>query len=114
MGGKTRIRDMGENKNINIRLKDSEEVFKKLHIDPKTSCLMDAKKAIFLLYGLPAPETTNRDSKKTLSEQRPNNAYGIPISDSELELFMAKFHLTEDDWYQENIGGKITEDILRM
>jgi hypothetical protein len=114
MGGKTRIRDLGDNKNINIRLADSEAVFKKLQISPRTTCLMDVKKAIFKLYGLPAPETTNRDSRKTLSEQRPNNAYGIPISDNELKLFMEKFRLTEDDWFQKNICGKITDDILQM
>ena len=112
MGGKTRIKDMGNNKNINIRNEDSEDVFRKLNIDPNKSYLMDLKNAIFLFYNLPKPEFIIRDPRKTLAEQNPDNAYGIPITDRELKLFMDLFDLTENDWFQENIGGRITRDLL--
>jgi len=112
MGGKTKIKDMDKNKNINIRIELSERFFKKLNIDPNTSYLMDVKKAIFAFYRLSSPDLSIKTPKKTLAEQRPNNAYGIPINDHELRIFMDLFHLTGDDWFQESIGGRITEEIL--
>ena len=51
-------------------------------------------------------------SRKTLSEQTPNNAYGIPITDKEMHMFMRIIELTEADWFQESIGGRIVNDIL--
>ena len=112
MGGKKRICDIGKNKNINIPLGVSARVFEKLGIDPKTRYLMDVKKSIFRLYNLPNPDLSISNPHKTLAEQQPNNAYGIPINDDELSLFVQLFNLNENDWFQESIGGRITRDIL--
>lgn len=112
VGGKKRICDMGKNKNINIPIGVGAQVFEKLGIDTKTRYLMDVKKAIFRLYNLSAPDLSISNPNKTLAEQQPNNAYGIPINDEELKLFMRLFNLTDDDWFQENIGGRITREIL--
>ncbi len=76
---------MGNNKNINIKNEDATTVFRKLGIDPATNYLMDAKRAIFKLYNLGEPELTVMAARKTLAEQRPNNAYGIKITDSEMK-----------------------------
>jgi|WetSurMetagenome_2_1015567.scaffolds.fasta_scaffold00682_11 hypothetical protein len=112
MGGKQRIKDMGRNKNINIKLNVANKVFSMLGIEPKTSNLMDVKKAIFKLYGISNPELTVHNSRLMLADQRPANAYGIKITDHELQILMELFGLTPDDWFQENIGGRITRDIL--
>jgi len=112
MGGKSKIRDLKDNKNINIRKKYAPAVFERLNIKPETSYLMDVKKAIFKLYKLGEPDITAMNPQKTLAEQRPNNAYGIKITDRELDKLMQLFGLTGDDWFQENIGGRITNDIL--
>ncbi len=112
MAGKTRIRDMESNKNINIKINVANKVFRILGIDPKTQNLMDVKKAIFNLYGLQNPDITVCSSRKNLSKQTPNNAYGIKITDKEMRMFMDLFGLTEDDWFQESIGGQIVNDIL--
>lgn len=112
MGGKKRICDIEKNKNINIPLGVSEHVFKKLGIDSNAKYLMDLKRAIFRLYNLPDPDLSILNPHKTLSEQRPHNAYGVPINDNEVRLFMQLFNLNENDWFQENIGGRIVRDIL--
>ena len=112
MAGKIRIKDMGSNKNINIPIKVANEVFSKLGINPKESYLMDVKKAIFKLYRIPNPGMTVLNPEKTLYEQKPNNAYGIKITDKEMEIFMELFGLSDNDWFQESIGGKIVNDIL--
>ena len=111
MGGKIRIKDMKSNKCINIPVGVAEEVFQKLGIDPKTSNLMGLKRAIFKLYGIAKPDTEH-SSRKTLFEQRPNNAYGIKITDEEIKKFMELFNLSEEDYFQESIGGRIVSDIL--
>ena len=103
---------MGNNKNINIKNEDAPAVFRKLGIDPAAKYLMDVKRAIFKLYKFEEPELTIMAARKTLTEQRPNNAYGIKISDSEMKKFMELFGLTEDDYFQESIGGRIIKDIL--
>lgn len=112
MAGRTPIREIKGNSNINIKLKDAPEVFRILGIDPKTSYLMDAKRAIWGLYGLGEPEITVRRAQKTLSEQRPNNAYGVKITRAEIQRFMELFGLTENDPFQESIGQRIVSDIL--
>jgi len=112
MGGKKRICDIGKNMNINIPIGVSARVFEKLGIDTKTKYIMDAKKAIFKFYNLPNPDLSISNPRKTLAEQQPNNAYGIPINGNELKLFMQLFNLNENDWFQENIGGRITQEIL--
>jgi predicted HNH restriction endonuclease len=73
---------------------------------------MDVKKAIFMLYGLNNSNLPIKSPHKTLAEQKPNNAYGVPINDQETKMFMKLFNLTEDDWFQESIGGRIVNDIL--
>lgn len=103
---------MGSNKNINIPIGVANEVFNKLGINPKESYLMDVKKAIFKLYRIPNPDITVLKPKKTLYEQRPNNAYGIKITDKEMKIFMELFGLSDNDYFQESIGGKIVESIL--
>ncbi len=112
MAGKKQIKDMGSNKNINISIKVAEEVFRKLGIDPKESCLMDVKKVIFELYGISNPEITVINSEKTLYKQTPNSAYSIKITDKEMRKFMKLFDLSENDWFQESIGRRIEKDIL--
>ena len=109
---KKRIREMRDNKNINIKNEDAPTIFRKLGIDTATKYLMDVKRAVFKLYNLGEPELTVMAAKKTLAEQRPNNAYGIKISDGEMRKFMELFGLTKDDYFQENIGGRIVKDIL--
>ncbi|MBM4056477.1 MAG: hypothetical protein FJ264_17790 [Planctomycetes bacterium] len=111
MAGKTRIKDMKDNKCINIPLGVAEKVFQKLGIDTKTSNLMDAKRVIFNLFGLDDPYT-KYSSRKKLYEQRLNNAYGIKITDEEMKKFMKLFNLSEEDNFQESIGGRIVSDIL--
>ena len=113
MGGKKRIRDIGKNMNINIPIGVSARVFEKLGIDLKTKYIMDAKKAIFRFYNLSDPDLSISNPRKTLAEQQPDNAYGIPINNDELKIFMRLFNLNENDWFQENIGGRITHEILR-
>lgn len=112
MGGKKRICDIGKNKNINIPLEISTHIFEKLGIDPEISYLMDVKKAIFRLYNLPNPDLSISNPHKTLAGQQPNNAYGIPINDEELSIFVQLFNLNENDWFQESVGGRIMRDIL--
>ena len=112
MAGKKRIRDMQSNKNIGIKINLADRVFNMLGIDPKTQNLMDVKRVIFNLYGLQNPEITVKSPRKTLSEQTPNNAYGIKITDKEMRLFMELFGLTENDWFHESISGRIVSDIL--
>lgn len=112
MAGKIRIKDMGSNKNINIPIGVANEVFNKLGINPKESYLMDVKKAIFKLYRISNPDMTVLNPKKTLYEQRPHNAYGIKITDKEMKIFMELFGLSDNDYFQESIGGKIVESIL--
>lgn len=103
---------MGSNKNIHIKLHEAPLVFSVLGIEPKTDNLMDVKKAIFKLYGISNPEIMVQSSRKTLSQQRPNHAYGIAITDWEMKRFMAIFSLSENDFFQESIGGRIVSDIL--
>jgi hypothetical protein len=112
MAGKTRIVDMVHNKNINIKLNDAELVFDKLRLDIERDNLMDLKKAIFKFYGISNPEMTVKHSQKTLAQQKPNNAYGVAITDSEIRIFMDMFGLTENDYFQESIGQRIVHDIL--
>ena len=116
MAGRTKIRDMGDNTNINIKIRPvnySKEVFKKLNIDPQSSFLKDVKKAIFELYGIPNPDMSRLSNpQKTLAGQKPNNAYGVWISWDEVRKFMQLFGLTEDDSFQEAIGGRIVNDII--
>ena len=112
MGGKTKIKNMGANRDINIKNRYALAVFKKLGINPSTNCLMDVKKAIFKLYNLDDPEMTVIESQKTLSNQKPNNAYGIAITVNETKKFMQLFGLTENDWFQESVGGRIVNDIM--
>ena len=102
---------MGDNKNINIRKRHAEKVFRKLNIDPRKNCLMDVKKAIFKLYGKFDPEITVPDPRKKLAEQTPNNAYGIKITTKEMREFMELFNLYEEDWFQD-IGRRIVDEIL--
>ena len=112
MAGKIRIKDMGGNKNINIPIGVANEVFSKLGINPKESYLMDVKEAIFKLYRIPKPDMTVLNPKKKLYEQKPNNAYGIKITDKEMKICMELFGLSDNDWFQESIGEKIVNDIL--
>lgn len=105
------INKMMGNTNILIRNSDAEDVFRKLGIDPKVNYLMNVKKAIFKFYKIPKPEMTVRNSRKTLYEQRPNNAYGIKITDKEIRIFMELFELTENDPFQD-ISRRIVKDIL--
>jgi len=112
MAGKRRICDMGENKNINILIAVSEEVFQKLGIDTHNRYLMDVKRAIFRLYDLDDPDLSITSPKKTLAEQHPNNAYGVPINDYEMCKLMELFDLDENDYFQESIGGRIVREIL--
>mgnify|MGYP001604201817 CR=1 FL=1 len=109
-----KIKDMGDNTNINIKIRYSKAVFEKLNIDPQTSYLKDVKKAIFKLYGIPNPDMSRLSNPhKTLAEQKPNNAYGVWISWDEIRKFMHLFGLTENDRFQEGIGsGRIVNDIL--
>src|SRR4030067_1610383 len=95
------INKMMGNTNILIRNSDAEDVFRKLGIDTKVNYLMDVKKAIFKFYKFPKPEMTVRNPRKTLYEQRPNNAYGIKITDKEIRIFMELFELTENDPFQD-------------
>ena len=113
MGGKKRIKDMGCHKDINIKLREAPFVFENLGIDPETDDLMDVKKAIFRFYKIPDPEILVQYPQKTLSRQTPNNAYGIPITDGEMRIFMKIFNLSEDDFFQESIGGRIVSDIFK-
>jgi|GEM_PF-2624991 hypothetical protein len=112
MGGKKKICDIGKNKNINIPLEVSLNVFEKLGINPKTSYIMDIKKAIFRLYNLSNPDLSISSPRKTLEEQQPNNAYGVPINEEELNLFVQLFGLDKNDWFQESVGRRIVKDIL--
>ena len=49
---------------------------------------------------------------KRLFAQRPNNAYGIKITDEEIKKFMELFNTFEEDYFQESVGGRIVSDIL--
>ena len=73
---------------------------------------MDVNKVVCKRYGICKTTMTIYRSRKTLSEQTPNNAYGIPITDNEMHMFMRIIELTEADWFQESIGGRIVNDIL--
>ena len=73
---------------------------------------MDVNKVVCKRYGICKTTMTIYRSRKTLSEQTPNNAYGIPITDKEMHMFMRIIELAEADWFQESIGGRIVNDIL--
>jgi hypothetical protein len=111
MGGKTRIRDMKNSKNINIPLNISEDFFKALRIDPTQATIRDVKIAIFKFYSWDSPDI-NFSNRKTLSQQKPNNAYSVPITDNELRLFMKFFDFDEEDFFQEKIYENIIRNIL--
>lgn len=106
------IREMGDNKNIRIPLEVSSRFFEKLNVNPDTSSLMDVKRAIFKFYDIKEePMMTIIDSRKTLAEQSPNNAYGIPIIDREVKIFMERFGLSEEDPFT-TISKRIIQNVL--
>jgi len=107
---KKTIREVGRT-DILIRNEIAFRFFQTLSIDPQTNYLMDVKRALFRRYNLPEPEITIRNPRKTLAEQRPNNAYGIPITEIEKERFVEMFGLSQDDEYSE-ISHRIERDIL--
>ncbi len=72
---------------------------------------MDVKKVVCKRYGIGNPTMPIYCSRKTLSEQTPNNAYGIPITDKEMHMFVRIIELAEADWFQESTGGRIVNDI---
>ncbi len=106
----TKLIDWG-NKNIRIPIKQGEHlvVFSKLCIDPEKSNLMDVKKSIFKIYGRVA-EITIQNSRKTIAQQKPDNAYSVPITQAECDFFMSKFGLNLDD-YSSDLNNRILEDI---
>ena len=74
--------------------------------------LMDVKMAIFKFYNIPvSPTITIKKAAKTLAQQTPNNAYGIPITDEEIKLFMNRFGLNEDDEFTA-ISKRIIQSVL--
>lgn len=111
MGGKTKVKDVIKN-NINIDKRDALTVFKKIRINPNKSYLMDVKKKIFEFYKIPNPVLMIKCPRKTLAQQRPANAYGIPITFNELKIFMRLLNFNAGDYMQENLGKRITRDIL--
>lgn len=107
---KRKISEIGRT-DILIKNEISTAFFEKLGIDPKSSYLMDVKKAIFKCFNLPEPKITVNNPRKTLAEQIPNNAYGIPITRDEMEVFMKLFGLSSEDEYSE-INCRIEKHIL--
>ncbi len=107
-----RICEMGKHKDIRIPSEVSGRFFEKLGINKETGCLMDVKRAIFKFYNIPtSPAITIKKAVKTLAQQMPNNAYGIPITDEEIKLFMNRFGLNEDDEFTA-ISKRIIQSVL--
>lgn len=100
-------------KHIGIKLDYADEFFKKLKINPKTDYLMDVKKAIFNFYEFPTPIITIKSPRKTLEIQKPDNTYGIPITDKEGEAFLKVFNLSKHDRFTK-IRDRIVNDILSV
>ncbi len=99
--------------NIHIYNNVALNFFRKLNIDVNNSYLMDVKKAIFKFYNLPEPVIIIKKSRKTISQQKPNQSYGIPYTIEERELFIRKFGFDKSDPnVAEKINKKIISDII--
>ncbi|OGW74576.1 MAG: hypothetical protein A2Z72_02200 [Omnitrophica bacterium RBG_13_46_9] len=109
-----KISEMGAHKDIRIPLEVSNRFFENLNIDPETSYLMDVKKAIFKFYDIKEePVMTIMRATKTLAQQKPNNAYGIPITNGEVKLFMERFGLLEEDEFTA-ISKRIIQSVINI
>jgi len=107
-----KISEMGTHKDIRIPLEISNRFFKKLNINPATGYLMDVKRAIFKFYDIQEePVMTIARAQKTLLEQKPNNAYGIPITDREVRFFMERFGLSDEDEFTA-ISKRIIQSVV--
>lgn len=107
-----KISEMGAHRDIRIPLDISNKFFEKLGIDPNNKYLMDVKKSIFKFFNIEEePVMTILNARKTLSEQKPNNAYGIPITDKEIKIFMNRFGLSEEDKFMV-ISKRIIQSVL--
>lgn len=96
--------------NILIKKKVGAAFFRKLGINPKKQNRIDVKKALFKLYSLKQPDLSVTP-RLTLAEQRPDNAYGVPLTKREHKIFMRLFNFAADDSFSK-ISHKIEEDVL--